>query len=286
MSSFLSDPDFAVILSGINASPTKDLHTIYRPNESGSTVKADVSGGSSPGSSPSSPLRSVSPALARSPQMDMLSSAVEDNSLSPLRSRLSPNDQAVLRTRQLSGESSSSIATRLGADGPFANFAELVSAGKHLGQYNIAMDMNLLLGVIAEVEDLRDVIGGLKNKYTGAKVSIAICGCFVNGSQRTSQQYSEGLTVAGEEYDKELAHRRELEVEVKRLRAQVHSQTARLSVISGDERRQENMRRRSNDLAHSLTGLEKDISKLRAQRDISLAEVEELNVIRKKWVLL
>ena len=70
-----------------------------------------------------------------------------------------------------------------------------------------------------------------------------------------------------------------------RLRAQVHSQTARLSVISGDERRQENMRRRSHDLANSLTGLERDISKLRAQRDMTLAEVEELNARRNRWVL-
>jgi hypothetical protein len=51
-------------------------------------------------------------------------------------------------------------------------------------------------------------------------------------------------------------------------------------VISGDERRQENMRRRSNDLAVSLTGLERDISKLRAQRDMTLAEVEELNATK------
>lgn len=101
--------------------------------------------------------------------------------------------------------------------------------------------------------------------------------------KRTSQQYSEGLTVAGEEYDKELALRRDLEAEVIRLRAQVHTQTARLSVISGDERRQETMRRRSHDLANSLTGLERDISKLRAQRDVDLAEVEELKNT-KKWV--
>lgn len=94
--------------------------------------------------------------------------------------------------------------------------------------------------------------------------------------QRTSQQYSEGLTVAGEEYDKEVAIRREMEAEITRLKAQVHSQTARLSVISGDERRQDALRRRSHDLAHSLTGLERDISRLRAQRDMTLAEVEEL----------
>jgi chromosome segregation ATPase len=89
------------------------------------------------------------------------------------------------------------------------------------------------------------------------------------------------LTVAGEEYDKELAIRRELEAEVTRLKAQVHSQTARLSVISSDERRAENMRRRSNDLASSLTGLERDISKLRAQRDMALAEVETLHKTRQ-----
>ncbi len=69
-----------------------------------------------------------------------------------------------------------------------------------------------------------------------------------------------------------------------RLRAQVHSQTARLSVISGDERRQENMRRRSHDLANSLTGLERDISRLRVQRDMTLAEVEELNATLKRSV--
>ena len=87
--------------------------------------------------------------------------------------------------------------------------------------------------------------------------------------------------MAGEEYDKEVAHRRDLEAEVSRLRAEVHSQTARLSVISGDERRQENMRRRSNDLATSLDGLQKDLSRLRTLRDISLAEVEELRNNRK-----
>lgn len=80
--------------------------------------------------------------------------------------------------------------------------------------------------------------------------------------------------------------RRDLEAEVSRLKAQVHSQTARLSVISGDERRQENMRRRSHDLAHSLTGLERDISRLRAQRDMTLAEVEELNASRLRWEFL
>jgi cell division protein FtsB len=55
--------------------------------------------------------------------------------------------------------------------------------------------------------------------------------------------------------------------------------------MSGDERRQETLRRRSHDLANSLTGLERDISKLRAERIMTLAEVEELNNTRKRWVI-
>jgi chromosome segregation ATPase len=134
---------------------------------------------------------------------------------------------------------------------------------------------------MAETEDLRDQVAGLKSKYSGAKVCLKVMLSVSADNQRTSQQYSEGLTVAGEEYDKEVAMRRELEAEVTRLKAQVHTQTARLSVISGDERRQETLKRRSQDLASSLSGLERDISRLRAQRDMSVAEVEELQARRR-----
>jgi hypothetical protein len=156
-----------------------------------------------------------------------------------------------------------------------------VAGAKHAGEQTVSVDLSVLVGIVAEVEELKEFTTGLKSKYTGAKVSDVARDRWerapTEDNQRTSQQYSEGLTVAGEEYDKEVALRRELEAEVTRLRAQVHSQTARLSVISGDERRAETMRRRSHDLASSLTGLEKDISKLRAQRDMALAEVESLN---------
>ncbi|WRT70298.1 uncharacterized protein IL334_007296 [Kwoniella shivajii] len=283
MSFSISDPDFAVILNNIDQSPKKTNDLSSNANKSGEsiiTVKPEGQDGDSEPSSPLS-LEGTSPALARSPHMDMLSSAADHASLasnsnelapsrSPSRSRLSPNDQAqtpqMLRIRQPSAESTMSVNSRYAGDGSFSTLVELVAAAKHKEEDKLEVDLSVLSGVIQEIEDLRDTITGLKSKYTGAK--------------RTSQQYSEGLTVAGEEYDKELAHRRELEAEVSRLRAQVHSQTARLSVISGDERRAENMRRRSNDLANSLTGLERDISRLRAQRDMSLAEVEELNARR------
>ncbi|WWC71939.1 uncharacterized protein I206_105898 [Kwoniella pini CBS 10737] len=295
MSFSLSDPDFAVILNNIDQSPTKKDKIAHKSGESIVIVKAE-DGSEEPiedanaHSSPISTNDATSPSIARSPQMDMLSSAaatttndagagagmeqsgsLEAMSRSPSRLRLSPNDQVqtpqMLRIRQASADSTISINSRYGSgDGSFNTLVELVAGAKHRGEDKSEVDLSVLTGVIQEIEELRDTITGLKSKYTGAK--------------RTSQQYSEGLTIAGEEYDKELAHRRELEAEVSRLRAQVHSQTARLSVISGDERRAENMRRRSNDLANNLTGLERDISRLRAQRDMSLAEVEELHARR------
>ncbi|KAK4687927.1 Rho-type GTPase-activating protein 1/2, partial [Tremellales sp. Uapishka_1] len=252
----LSDPDFAVILNNIHHSPRKS------PSASDPAAARETE--SSPSSMP------PSPSGVRSPQNLLASAAETLVSRSPSRTRLSPNDTTsppqMLRLRQPSAESTMSVSSRFGADSALNSIVEMVASAKHSNEETVPVETALLAGVIREFEELNNMISGLKNKYTGAR--------------RSSQQYSEGLTVAGEEYDKEVALRREVEAEVIRLRAQVHGQTARLSVISGDERRQENMRRRSNDLATSLTGLERDISRLRAQRDMTLAEVEELNATR------
>jgi hypothetical protein len=78
-----------------------------------------------------------------------------------------------------------------------------------------------------------------------------------------------------------VALRLEAEAEIARLRAQVHDKTARLSLVASDERRQANLQRRSRDLATNLSGLEKDISKLKAERDMTLAEVQELEATKR-----
>lgn len=258
MSFSLSDPDFAVILSNMDQSPRKI--------KTGEKVRPEVEIASGE-SAPSSPLVS-SPSLARSPTLDMLSTIESDpQSRSQQgalgRSRLSPNDPSphMLNRRQASADSSFSVRSRHG-DGSFEKLVELLAGAKFREEESVNVDVAVLSGIVKEVEDLREAMVGLKKRYTGAK--------------RSSQQYSEGLSVAGEEYDKERSKRTELEAEVSRLRAQLHSQTARLSVISGDEKRAEHMKRRSRDLASNLTGLERDISRLRAERDMKLAEVDEL----------
>jgi hypothetical protein len=94
--------------------------------------------------------------------------------------------------------------------------------------------------------------------------------------QRASKQYIDGLTVAQTEYDSELKARRDAEAEVTRLRVLLSGQVARLTALSGDTRRQELRQQMSKDLHDNLSGLEHDLSKLKVERDMALAEVEEL----------
>lgn len=252
MSFSLSDPDFAVLL--------KEMETTD-PSKAAVVV-------------PAPEVRSVWTAvLTKQSDKEELLNGGDELSANHLSA-----GPSTLRKR---GSVESFMSINLGNDSAFNALKELVADAT--GD-KVTADKELLNDLIREYQALRDNALTLKTKYTGAKVCTKRARQSGDTkttkpdtvSQRSSQQYSEGLTIAGEEYDKEAAMRRDLESEVIRLRAQVHGQTARLSLISSDERRAENLRRRSQDLASSLTGLEHDISRLRAQRDISFAEVEEL----------
>lgn len=167
----LSDPDFAVILNNIDHSPDKADRT---PRIG--TFDTNRSEKTSP-SSPSSPR--TSPSLARSPQMETLSTAVDETpatSRSPSRTRLSPGDSSTphrLRVRQPSAESTTSVHSRaLGPDSAFAQILEVVAGARHGTQDSVQVSLGVLNGIVGEVEDLRDALSGMKNKYTGVKVGF------------------------------------------------------------------------------------------------------------------
>lgn len=275
MSFSLSDPDFAVLLKEMEASgKTPDGNKLgFAKDVAGAKTRTDseAESGTSVASDSEVDAGPNASGLPRSSKtMDLLSTVANGNGTgngntivsSSSRTLLSPNDQASTSTLRRRASKESMMSLRVESDATFQALAESVSGMTPGEDGKVAIDHLMLTEAIREHQQLKDTLATLKAKYTGAK--------------RSSQQYSDGLTVAGEEYDKEVAMRRDLEAEVIRLRAQVHGQTARLSVISSDERRAESMRRQSQDLASNLTGLERDISRLRAQRDISLAEVEEL----------
>ncbi|KAJ3518786.1 hypothetical protein NMY22_g13507 [Coprinellus aureogranulatus] len=106
----------------------------------------------------------------------------------------------------------------------------------------------------------------------------------LDGMRRASKQYIEGLTVAQTEYDRELKARRDAEAEVTRLRVLLSGQAARLTALSGDSKRQEVRQQIGKDYSEHLTGLEEEMSRLKAERDMTLAEMEELSAIKSSGV--
>lgn len=91
----------------------------------------------------------------------------------------------------------------------------------------------------------------------------------------------DGLSVAQEEYDQELAARRYAEAEVSRLKIELSGQAAKLTALAAEEKKQELHQKLTQELSDNLSGLERDLSKLRVERDMTLAEVEELSASKR-----
>jgi Rho-type GTPase-activating protein 1/2 len=93
----------------------------------------------------------------------------------------------------------------------------------------------------------------------------------------------DGLAVAHDECEAELRVRRETEAEVTRLRILLSGQAARITALSGQARREELHKQLIHDLREGLNVLEHDVAKLKVDRDVALAEMEEIASSRR-WV--
>jgi len=91
----------------------------------------------------------------------------------------------------------------------------------------------------------------------------------------------DGLTVAHNECEAELRVRREAEAEVTRLRILLSGQAARITALSGQGRREEQHKQSISDLSENLNVLERDIAKLKVDRDVALAEMEDIASSRR-----
>ncbi|KAJ9114608.1 hypothetical protein QFC22_005481 [Naganishia vaughanmartiniae] len=285
----LSDPDFAVILneqeekSAIKAdqSFTRPSLQNNRSNEGSGLAfrqlpsiskiqplnlpSKDGSSRPSPSSPAYSPHGGVSPKLLSNAANRVAhdirqtpSSEMSDTFFSSDSGHKDDNESQDSAASQLDHDNSSSLRV----ESALPQLQLLLEATRQQSGYVAKIEVALLAKTIQEITELTEQVSVFSQKYTGAK--------------RTSQHYMEGLGVAHEEYAKEVALRLEAEAEIARLRTERHDQHARLSLIVNEERRQEDLKRRSNDLAMNLSGLEKDVSKLKVERDIALAEVEEL----------
>ncbi|KAG6896429.1 hypothetical protein C0992_008304 [Termitomyces sp. T32_za158] len=153
-----------------------------------------------------------------------------------------------------------------GADLVIVRLNEAVVDARDRGAQHIKMERASVEAILTTLEAQKMEYLQLTNKFDGVK--------------RTSKQYIEGLTVAQAEYDRELKARRDAEAEVTRLRVLLSGKVAKLTALSGDNRKEKLRQQLSKELHDSLSGLELDLSNLKVERDMALAEVEELEATK------
>ncbi|THH10505.1 hypothetical protein EW145_g1289 [Phellinidium pouzarii] len=138
----------------------------------------------------------------------------------------------------------------------------LSDASERAADY-IKLDRAFVEAIILNLDQRREQMHDMSTKLDGMK--------------RNSQLMIDGLSVAQNEYDQERAARHKAEAEVSRLKIELSGHAARITALSSDERRHEVQKQLSKEMSDNLTGLEQDLSKLKVERDMTLAEVEELS---------
>lgn len=280
----LSDPDFAKLLAENKASPEKTRQalaaraaaaaaasatsTTSHENQTSSPTKLSSKHQLSP-SCLSEPNGSSNPSVPHSPLPAPSAATMQQATI------VTPKNPSVRPTRSDSLKSLDKPHPNLPVAEPPSPplhvdstlSALLAIQSSQLDNNAVSIPRGLLDRTITELQTLHASITELKSKYSGA--------------HRTSLHYMQGMNVAAEEYEKAVQQRTEAENQVARLKTQLHGQTARMSLIKEDEQRQETLKRQSNDLATSLSGLERDVTRLRVERDIALVEVEQLTAARE-----
>ncbi|GAA6006236.1 hypothetical protein JCM11491_002080 [Sporobolomyces phaffii] len=129
------------------------------------------------------------------------------------------------------------------------------------------LDVELVEMLLGELEGTKKEMNDLQSKY--------------NAFRRASRSAFEGFSMAREEYDKEVAARREAETEMRALRTKFLEQAKRLAQVDQEQKQQESLKRRSKDLRNSVVGMEKHLSQLKAEVALSTAQVAELAALGK-----
>lgn len=87
--------------------------------------------------------------------------------------------------------------------------------------------------------------------------------------------------MAREEYDREVQARREAEYEMIRLKKELQDQASKLSALNEAQAKQEHLTRQSQDLRNSVVDIEQELRKMKIERDLTYAEMEELAATAK-----
>ncbi|GAA6031517.1 hypothetical protein JCM8097_006495 [Rhodosporidiobolus ruineniae] len=130
------------------------------------------------------------------------------------------------------------------------------------------LDVELVEMLLKELEDTKREMKEIKGKY--------------NAFRRASRSAFEGFSMAREEYDKEVAARRDAERKMEALRDKFLEQAKRLAQVDQEQRQAEQLKRQSKDLRNSVVGMEKHLSQLKTEVALSTAQIAELAALGKE----
>ena len=126
----------------------------------------------------------------------------------------------------------------------------------------MSLDVELVEMLLAELDETKSQMKDLKAKYSSFK--------------RASRSAFEGFSLARDEYDREVAARHEAEAQMEQLKVKMTEQALKLAAFDQEKRDAEELKRRSVELRSSVVGMEKRLSQLKAEMELSTAQVEEL----------
>ena len=132
---------------------------------------------------------------------------------------------------------------------------------------HVSMDTSFVESILLDLDQTKERMKSLQHKYDRMK--------------RASQNAARGFSSAREEFEAEVQARLDAEAEMLVLKKQLVDQASKLSVYSTEQRKQENLQRRSAEVKTSLQGLERDLAKLTVERDLTVAEVAELVALQE-----
>jgi Rho-type GTPase-activating protein 1/2 len=95
--------------------------------------------------------------------------------------------------------------------------------------------------------------------------------------KRASRSAFQGFTLARDEYDKEVASRKEMEATMARLQKRVAEQASQLAKLDFVSKESDSIQRQSRELQITVSDMQEQLNKLKIERDMTVAEVEELS---------
>ena len=131
-----------------------------------------------------------------------------------------------------------------------------------LGAGPKGLDVELVEMLLAELETTKKELQEMQDKY--------------NTFRRASRSAFEGFSMARDEYDKELAARREVEAKMGALVRKFAEQSKRLAQVDHEKSAADDLRRQSTQLQSSISTMEKHASQLQADIQLSTAQAAVL----------